>query len=121
MFSLLKKFISALLVLWVVAVILNLKVGGRPAREWTERVWKSEVVQKVYTEVRDRILALVRKDISVEDVFKSELPKKDFGHPAQENSPSPGVEKQEIKTINLEQLDEKDRQALDRILDKAGH
>jgi len=123
MWSLLKKLISALVVLYLVALILNLKIGGRPTREWTQRAWQSPVVQKVYTTVKDRILALIRKDISVEEVFKSDLPQKNKASPsdpasAPASATAPAA-KEEIKVIDIEQLDEKDRESLELILKKA--
>lgn len=121
MYSLLKKLFSALLVMFLAAWILNLRVAGKPTRDWTHQFWNSHEVQKIYRGIRDRVMALIRKDISVEEVFKSELPatsssteKKADAGTATENKKS-----EEVKTINLEQLDEKDRQALERILDKA--
>ena len=115
MYSFLKKLLSALLVLYLVALVLNLKVGGTPTREWTNRAWHSEGVQKVYRTVRDRVMALIRKDISVEEVFQSE--------PQPAVKPSPGTTaqkpKEEVRTIDFEKLSEKDREALEKILDKA--
>jgi hypothetical protein len=114
MWSFFKKLFSVLVVLYVVALILNLKVGGKPTRDWTMQAWNSPQVQKVYQSVRDRIMALVRKDISVEDVFKSELP---AGNPpaAPDLQKKPGG----LKPINPENLDEKDREALKKILEKS--
>lgn len=121
MYSFLKKLVSALVVLFLAAWILNLKVGGKPTREWSYQAWNSHGVQKVYRGIRDRVMALIRKDISVEDVFKSDLSSGSSSTEKKGETPSvQGAKKQEeIKTINLEQLDEKDRQALERILDKS--
>lgn len=107
-----KKILSTLVVLYLVALILNLKVAGTPTRDWTERAWNSPGVQKVYHGVKDRILALVRKDISVEEVFDS--PTKNQAPPSESKAPP-----DEVRTINMEKLDEADRQALEKILDKA--
>lgn len=132
MWSIFKKLLSVLIVLYVVALILNLNVGGKPTREWTMQAWNSPQVQKVYRSVRDRIMALVRKDISVEDVFKSEPPTKSnapqntpVAPPVTPSTPAPlqdaAKKAEEIKTINLENLDEKDREALKKILDKSAN
>ncbi len=124
-YSFAKKVLSTLVVLYLVALILNLKVGGVPTRDWTSRAWNSPTVQKVYQGVRDRILALIRKDISVEEVFKPQTPagKNTPLVPAAGTSVTPGVDttkkNEEVRTINMEKLDEKDRQALEKILDKA--
>jgi hypothetical protein len=126
MWSFFKKLLSVLIVLYVVALILNLKVGGKPTRDWTMQAWNSPQVQKVYRTIKDRIMALVRKDISVEDVFKGDLPK---GSTQTTNTPPAvpssvqdlGKRPEEIKTINLENLDEKDREALKQILNKSGN
>lgn len=107
--------LSALLVLYLVALVLNLKVGGTPTREWTRRAWNSEGVQKVYTTVRDRIMALIRKDISVEEVFQSQ----EKTQPKSDPTPATSKTKEEIRTIDFEKLSEKDREALEQILDKA--
>lgn len=117
MYSFFKKLISVLVVLWVVALILNLKIWDRPARDWTMSFWQSAGVQKVYTGVRDRIVALIRKDISVEDVFKSEVPgsKSSAKDSAQANQNTT----EEVEIINTEKLSEKDRQDLERILQKS--
>lgn len=115
MWSFTKKLISVLIVLYLVALILNLKVGGKPTRDWTSQAWNSPGVQKVYRGIRDRIIALVRKDISVEEVFKSEIP----GSSENQNKADQKKTAEEIRTINIEELDEKDRKALERILDKS--
>lgn len=115
MVSFLKKLISVVFVLWIVALILNLKIGGRGTREWTADLWNSQAVQKVYTTVRDRILALVRKDISVEEVFKPELP----GEKRTDTPAGAEPKKEDVQFIHMEKLDEKDRQELEKILDKA--
>jgi hypothetical protein len=126
MWSFFKKLISVLIVLYIVALILNLKVGGKPTRDWTMEVWNSPEVQKMYHGVRDRIMALIRKDISVEDVFKSDLPQ-GATNPTQAPPAPPasaqdlGKKPEEIKNIHLENLDEKDREALKRILDKSAN
>ncbi len=123
MYSLLKKLIGVLLVLYLVALVLNLKVGGRPTREWTLRAWQSEGVQKVYRTVRDRIMALIRKDISVEDAFKPdpyERDKKPSEKSPEEGAAPPQNLPVENRTILLEKLDEKDRKALEQILEKSG-
>ena len=116
MYSFFKKLISALLVLYLVALVLNLKVGGRPTRDWTQDAWNSRGVQKVYTTVKDRVLALIRKDISVEEVFqpKPGNVSTSASKPIAEKKPP-----ENIKTINMEKLSDKDRQALDDILNKA--
>jgi len=118
-YSFLKKVLSTLLVLYLVALILNLKVGGVPTRDWTQRAWNSPGVQKVYQGVRDRIMALIRKDISVEEVFQSPHPgeTKQVQQPGAAAAPAPKGD--EVRTINMEKLDEQDRQALEKILDKA--
>ena len=124
MWSFFKKLFSVLIVLYVVALILNLKVGGRPTRDWTMEAWNSPQVQKVYHTVRDRIMALIRKDINVEDVFKSNPSAGSVTtQSATPTGPGPDQAQQkkpeEIKTINLENLDEKDRQELNKILEKS--
>jgi hypothetical protein len=121
MWSFFKKLLSVFVVLYIVALILNLKVGGKPTRDWTMQAWHSPQVQKVYQSVRDRIMALVRKDISVEDVFKSDLP---AGGTAPQGTPTGSAQDlqkktDDVKTIHLENLDEKDREALKQILDKS--
>lgn len=123
-YSFLKKVLSTLLVLYLVALILNLKVGGVPTRDWTQRAWNSPGVQKVYRGVRDRIMALIRKDISVEEVFQSPHPGKTNqvqqpGAKAAAPTEAAAPKGDEVRTINMEKLDEQDRQALEKILDKA--
>ncbi len=116
MYRFFKRLLSVALVLIAVALILNLKIAGRPAREHASEIWQSGPVQKVYRAVRDRVLALIRKDISVEDVFKPEVP----GGQAQTAAPkAPVPEPSEDRTINLEKLDEADRKALEKILEKS--
>ena len=111
MFSLIKKIVSLAFVLVVVCLVLNLNIGGRPSRDIALEIWRSPGVQKVYTTVYGRVMALIRKDISVEEVFKPEIPAK--------SSDSLEDSKNKTKVIHLEQLDEKDRKALDEILKKA--
>lgn len=134
MVSLLKKGLSLAGVLAVVALVLNLNIGGRPSRDLALELWQSEGVQKVYGVVRDRVLALIRKDISVEDVFKPDLPEKSSA-PASNNASAPkavapapsakavpaskGPEGERV--INLEKLDEQDRKALEKILEKSSN
>ena len=115
-----KRLISIALVLASVALVLNLKIAGRPARELAWDFWQSEGVQKVYRVVKDRVMALIRKDISVEEVFKPELPKPQSSAPGaaappQVAPPSP----EQTKAIELEKLDEADRKALEEILKKS--
>ncbi len=112
MFSWIKKLVSLAFVLLAICLILNLNIGGRPSRERALEIWRSPGVQKVYTVVRDRILAVIHKDISVEDVFKGST------EPAKSNSSTSGL-KEESKVIHLEKLDEQDRKALEKILEKA--
>lgn len=133
MISLLKKGLSLAGVLAVVALVLNLNVGGRPSRDIALELWQSDGVQKVYGVVRDRVLALIRKDISVEDVFKPDLPEKPnssakapaVSAPKAEASSNaktqvaPAKEPEKERVIHLEKLDEKDRQALEKILEKS--
>ncbi len=116
MFRLLKRLFSILLVLLGIALILNLNIGGRPSRDHAVELWRSEGVQKVYRVVRDRFLALIRKDISVEEVFKPELPKKT--NEISKADPA-STQSDETKAIQLENLDEKDRKALEEILKKS--
>ncbi len=125
--SLLKKALSLAGVLLVIALVLNLNIGGRPSRERAYELWQSEPVQKVYREVSARITALIRKDISVEDVFKPDLPTKQ----APQSAASPGATLPETKapakgedgtrTIQLEKLDEADKKALEKILEKSSN
>jgi len=125
MVSLIKKGLSLAGVLAVVALVLNLNIGGRPSRDLALELWQSEGVQKVYGAVRDRVLALIRKDISVEDVFKPELPAKapaapktSAAAPSAKAAPAPkGPEGERV--IHLEKLDEQDRKALEKILEKS--
>ncbi len=129
MVSLLKKALSLAGVLVVVALVLNLNIGGRPARDRALEIWQSEGVQKVYGVVRDRVLAVIRKDISVEDAFKPDLnlkgpaakspgPNATAPNPAEPPAAKPG---EENKVIHLEKLDEQDRKALEKILEKASN
>jgi hypothetical protein len=127
MFSILKKALSLAGVLLVIALVLNLNIGGRPSRERAYELWRSEPVQKVYRVVADRITALIRKDISVEDVFKPELPSKT----APKSSASPSAPAPEAKsapqngestrTIQMEKLDDADKKALEKILEKSSN
>lgn len=120
MWSFLKKLISVLIVLYLVAFILNLKVGGKPTRDWTSEFWNSPQVQKVYRTVRDRVMAIIRKDISVEDAFKSEPPAGSKAPQPPSSQAAPAAPKtEELRTIDVERLDEKDREALERILEKS--
>ncbi|HEX5035046.1 MAG TPA: hypothetical protein VFW62_11230 [bacterium] len=114
MVSLLKKALSLAGVLVVIALVLNLNIGGRPARERAYELWQSEPVQKVYREVSARITALIRKDISVEDVFKPELPSN-----SEAKVPPKGQE--DTRTIQLEKLDDADKKALEKILEKSSN
>jgi len=132
MVSLIKKGLSLAGVLAVVALVLNLNIGGRPSRDLALELWQSEGVQKVYGVVRDRVLALIRKDISVEDVFKPELPAKapapsastpaapktSATAPSAKAAPAPKAPEGE-RVIHLEKLDEQDRKALEKILEKS--
>ncbi len=124
MFRLIRRFFSGIVVLALVALILNLKVGGRPSRELAHEIWMSEAVQSVYRVVRDRFLALLHRDISVEDVFKVELPSNQQGKTDQKNPSLPAVsEKSEgqgkKRVVDLDKLSEEDKQQLERILDKS--
>lgn len=127
MISLLKKALSLAGVLLVIALVLNLNIGGRPSRERAYELWQSEPVQKVYREVSARITALIRKDISVEDVFKPELPSKSA--PQSAASPSaalpdaklPPKGEEATRTIQMEKLDEADKKALEKILEKSSN
>lgn len=128
MFSLLKKALSLAGVLLVIALVLNLNIGGRPSRERAYELWQSEPVQKVYREVSARITALMRKDISVEDVFKPELPTKQAPQGAATPSattPSEGKASakpnEATRTIQMEKLDEADKKALEKILEKSSN
>jgi hypothetical protein len=116
-----KRLFSIALVLATVALVLNLKIAGRPARDLAWNFWQSEGVQKVYRVVKDRVMALIRKDISVEEVFKPELPKPQSSAPgsvaAQPQAAPPPPE--QTKVIELEKLDEADRKALEEILKKS--
>lgn len=116
MFSWVKKLFSLASVLVAAALILNLNVGGRPARDRALELWNSPPVQKAYTAVYDRVMALIRKDISVEEVFKP-LPQSGEAPAAKKLSENPASEQN--KVIHLEKLDEADRKALDQILKKA--
>lgn len=86
-------------------------------------LWNSAPVQKIYRAVYDRVVALIHKDISVEDVFKPELPKKEGGAElgSAGNSPTSVTSspKEEKKIIHLEKLNDEDRKALEKILQKA--
>ncbi|HCU23494.1 MAG TPA: hypothetical protein DF383_00640 [Deltaproteobacteria bacterium] len=114
MFSFLKKVLSLGGVLLVVALVLNLKVGGRPARDLALEIWQSEGIQKVYRVIRDRALALIRKDISIEDVFKS--------NPSISSSSKSAEKKvEETRVIQLEKLNDNDRKALEKILQKSSN
>ena len=131
MFSFLKKVLSVVGVILVVALVLNLNIGGRPARERALEVWQSEAVQKVYRVVHDRVMAVIRKDISVEDAFKPGLDLKT-------SSPTPPNTKPEANSntskasvsgkasdtkdthfIQMEKLNDEDRKALEKILEKS--
>jgi hypothetical protein len=119
MFSLIKKLFSFLFVLAVVALVLNLNIGGKPARQHAENIWHNPSVQKVYQSIKQRVMAVIRKDISVEDAFKPDLPAKKTGEkPSETPIPSSNVS-EKTKVIHLEKLDAKDREELDQILQKA--
>lgn len=110
MFTLIKRIFFTLVLLWAVSWALDLKFGGRPTQEWTADLWYSEPVQSVYQGAKTRVMAVLNKDISVEEVFQKDLPDKS-------NSPNAkpllkGVE------INMEELSQKDREKLKSILDK---
>jgi len=134
MVSLFKKTLSLLGVLAVVALVLNLNIGGRPARDRALEIWNSEAVQKVYQVVSSRVMAVIRKDISVEDAFKPDLNLKDTKetNPSVKSSSSSqaapkGAENpvaaakstEQNKVIHLEKLDEQDKKALEKILEKS--
>jgi len=127
MFRLIKRLISLVFVLIAIALILNLNIAGRPAREHALEIWHNESVQKVYQVVRDRFMALIRKDISVEDVFKADITKPAKvetpmakATPAQEPTKAePKVETKESKVIDLEHLSDDDRKALEKILENS--
>jgi len=133
MFSILKKGLSLAGVLLVVALVLNLNIGGRPARDRALEIWQSEGVQKVYGVVRDRVLAVIRKDISVEDAFKPDLDLKNpsatvkspAGNPAPghvEDKPSANAKSSDDnRVIHLDKLDDQDRKALEKILEKSSN
>ena len=123
MFRLFKRLFSLVVVLVAIALILNLNISGRPAREHALEIWHNDTVQKVYQTVRDRFLAVIRKDISVEDAFKPDL------------SPASHAEKSEVlpgktgtvqaaapadsRVLKLENLSDDDRKALEKILQKS--
>lgn len=128
MFSLLKKALSLAGVLLVIALVLNLNIGGRPARERALEIWDSEPVQKVYREISTRITALIRKDISVEDVFKPELPTKQAPQAAATpngvsapDSKATAKPSDGTRTIQMEKLDDADKKALEKILEKSSN
>ncbi|MCE9624102.1 MAG: hypothetical protein K8R69_01415 [Deltaproteobacteria bacterium] len=133
MFSILKKGLSLAGVLLVVALVLNLNIGGRPARDRALEIWQSEGVQKVYGVVRDRVLAVIRKDISVEDAFKPDLDLKNTSatakSPAGNTTPGHAEDKpsatakssDDNRVIHLEKLDDQDRKALEKILEKSSN
>lgn len=116
MFSWLKKLLSLATVLVAAALILNLNVGGRPSRDRALELWRSPTVQKAYRAVYDRVMALIRKDISVEEVFKP-LPQEEQGEVKSVVPAKASLEQNKI--IQLEKLDESDRKALEQILKKA--
>lgn len=129
MFRFIRRLVSVAAVLVTIALILNLKIAGKPAREHAADIWANESVQKGYHAVRDRFLALIRKDISVEEVFKPDLPagKTPEAPPApapkakdpQNAQAKPVSTEAESAVINMEKLDDADRQALQKILDKS--
>ena len=115
----LKRIASVLMVLATVALVLNLNIAGRPARDHAMDLWQREEVQKVYGAIRDRAWALIKKDISVEDVFK-ELPPKEgekrAEKPAASAAPSVTPPANQGQVIDMENLSEQDRKDLERIL-----
>lgn len=129
MFRLIRRLVSVAVVLLTIALILNLKIAGKPAREHAAALWGNQSVQKAYHVVRDRFLALIRKDISVEEVFKPDLPAAKT--PEAEPAPAPKAKdplsaqakpaatQAESAVINMEKLDDADRQALQKILEKS--
>jgi len=132
MISILKKGLSLAGVLLVVALVLNLNIGGRPARDRALEIWESEGVQKVYGVVRDRVLAVIRKDISVEDAFKPGLDLKNPAPAAKTSAANPATNSEnkpaasaktpeENRVIHLEKLDDQDRKALEKILEKSSN
>lgn len=96
----------------IIALVLNLKIGGRDARDIGLQAWNNPSVQKIYREIKTRVLAVVRKDISVEEAFKTVAPKT-------EQPKAESVDKSRTQVIDLDRLDEKDKAELKKILDKA--
>ncbi len=120
MWKTLKRIASVLLVLATVALVLNLNIAGRPARDHAMDLWQREEVQKVYGTIRDRAWALIKKDISVEDVFK-ELPLKEGQKKAEKPSDAPVTPAvtppaNNSQVIDMENLSDQDRKDLERIL-----
>ena len=109
MFRWLRKLFGIALVLWIIACILNIKIADRPARDWTLALWYQPRVQKSYHFLKDRFTALIRKDISVEQIFDTKTSPSSESHPDKFPPPRP---------IDLEKMDPKDQKKIQEILEK---
>lgn len=101
MWSFFKKLTIISLTFFVLAYIFNIKVGDKTTRHWASEIWQSDIVQKSYTRVRDKIKALLSQEISLEEIFNSGSDRKKTN-----------------KEVNKEYLDKKDQQKLDRLLNQ---
>lgn len=94
-------------------LILNLKIAGRPARDHVHALWERPAVQKAYRVIRTRLVALLKKDISVEEIFSSPL--------RQGAATAEPVPKSHLadSAPRLNRLTEQERQELEKLLKKA--
>lgn len=111
--SFIKKLFSLALVAVIVVLVLNLRVGGKAARDYAVEVWNHRLVQITYQAVKTRIQAVINKDISVEEVFDPNLTLNESKKAAKAEQP-----KNKKVSVSLDEIDAQDRKNLERILKK---
>ncbi|MBI2337164.1 MAG: hypothetical protein HYU97_10450 [Deltaproteobacteria bacterium] len=108
MWKLAKKLLSTVIVLVIVALVLNLNFSGKPAREYAKQFWQNHTVQWVYQSVKGRVMAVINKDISVEEAFKPNVRLPSSSDPKQVVQEKP----------SLDHIRPEDKKELERIINK---
>lgn len=69
MYKLIRKCLSLIFVIIIVSLVLNLNFQGRPSRDIAWEYWNHPTVQWAYQNIKSRVLAVINKDISIEEAF----------------------------------------------------
>lgn len=111
--SFIKKLLSLGLVALIVMLVLNLRVGGKAARDHAAELWNHRLVQIAYQAVKTRVMAVINKDISVEQVFDPQITVNETKKDDQNKQA-----KSKKVSVSLDDIDAKDRKDLEKILKK---